>query len=316
MEKLLQNAVDSIQIGVEDYQSNDPRRSLSAARNFFSGILLLAKQALVVSAPTADPDLVLAARSRPETDGKGGMKYKAVGLQTVDFSELGERLKGFKIKVDHASLRDLNTIRNDIEHRYTEEPARAVKTAIAKAFPVVADLCRYINTSPGTLLGSTWEIMVSVNAVYESERSKCIATFAKIILQSDILNGKDWTCPFCGSHLLYQNDPENSDHEEMRATCQDCGETVDAPKLIARQVAEIYGGDPESIATGNEADSVFVCPYCSIDAYVDLGTTSGCAYCGHEMGECELCECNLNPDNVSWDNERMCGLCDYTMHKD
>ena len=38
---IIQNAIDSIQIGVEDFESDDDRRSVSAVRNIAAGILLL-----------------------------------------------------------------------------------------------------------------------------------------------------------------------------------------------------------------------------------------------------------------------------------
>ncbi len=56
MNTLFDNAIQSIQLGVEDYQANDPRRALSAVRNFYAGILLLAKEVLVRTAPGASPE--------------------------------------------------------------------------------------------------------------------------------------------------------------------------------------------------------------------------------------------------------------------
>jgi hypothetical protein len=41
MNKLLENAIISIQIGIDDYFSNDSRRIISCVRNLYSGILLL-----------------------------------------------------------------------------------------------------------------------------------------------------------------------------------------------------------------------------------------------------------------------------------
>lgn len=38
---ILKNAIDSIQVGVEDFQSDDDRRCVSAVRNIGAGILLL-----------------------------------------------------------------------------------------------------------------------------------------------------------------------------------------------------------------------------------------------------------------------------------
>ena len=44
MDSLLTNAVQSIQIGIEDFSSTDPRRILSTVRNLYAGILLLLKE--------------------------------------------------------------------------------------------------------------------------------------------------------------------------------------------------------------------------------------------------------------------------------
>ena len=46
MKELLENAVLSIELGVEDYQTGDERRVLSAIRNLYAGVLLLCKQVL------------------------------------------------------------------------------------------------------------------------------------------------------------------------------------------------------------------------------------------------------------------------------
>jgi hypothetical protein len=50
MNTLFDNAIQSIQLGIEDYEHNDPMRALSAVRNFYAGTLLLAKEVLVRAA--------------------------------------------------------------------------------------------------------------------------------------------------------------------------------------------------------------------------------------------------------------------------
>ena len=75
MNTLFENAVQSLQIGIEDYQSNDPRRPLSAVRNFYAGVLLLAKEVLIRAAPNADPSDVLSTRYKPVPDGSGGVEF-------------------------------------------------------------------------------------------------------------------------------------------------------------------------------------------------------------------------------------------------
>jgi hypothetical protein len=51
MSALFKNAAGSVQLGIEDYQANDPKRALSAVRNFYTGTLLLAKEILVGAVP-------------------------------------------------------------------------------------------------------------------------------------------------------------------------------------------------------------------------------------------------------------------------
>jgi hypothetical protein len=53
MNSLFDNAIQSIQIGIEDYEANEPKRALSAVRNFYAGTLLLAKEVLVRAVPKA-----------------------------------------------------------------------------------------------------------------------------------------------------------------------------------------------------------------------------------------------------------------------
>lgn len=106
---------------------------------FYAGVLLLAKEVLVRTAPAADPKDVLGARYKPVPDGQGGIRYDASD-RTIDFSELGDRFRSFGLKIDQAAPRDLNRIRNDIEHLYSSASPKTVREAIATAFPVVVDL--------------------------------------------------------------------------------------------------------------------------------------------------------------------------------
>lgn len=160
MSALLDNAIASISIGVEDYAREESNRAQSAIRNFYSGVLLLAKEVLVRAAPTAAMEDILAERYRPKPNGTGGVKYVPDGKKTVDFNTLGERFRDFSLDLDQKALKGLNQIRNDIEHKYTTEPSDAVREAIARAFPVVADLFRLLEMSPAEVLGETWQQML------------------------------------------------------------------------------------------------------------------------------------------------------------
>src|SRR5260221_4537785 len=108
MNGLFKNAVDSIVMGIEDYQKNEPKRAFSAVRNFYAGTLLLAKERLLRVAPAANSDLILAAHYKPVPDGKGGIVFESADNRTVDFEEIGKRFKDFKLPIDKAALKDLN----------------------------------------------------------------------------------------------------------------------------------------------------------------------------------------------------------------
>jgi hypothetical protein len=62
MKTILENAVSSIQIGIEDYQSNDPRRVLSVVRNLSAGVLLLFKEKLRQLSPDGSDEVLIKQR--------------------------------------------------------------------------------------------------------------------------------------------------------------------------------------------------------------------------------------------------------------
>ena len=194
----------SIVVEIEDYRRNTRPRALSAVRNFYAGTILLAKEVLVRSVPDADPDEILGARYKPVSDGAGGVAYETVGHNTIDFTQLAVRFNDFGLKISHADLRDLNRIRNDIEHLYTNDPLDAVREAIAKAFPVVVELFRLAEEDPREVLGEAWQTMLEVRSFYEREREQCEMTFEKVDWKSEALAEAPKLCPQCFSHLVEQ----------------------------------------------------------------------------------------------------------------
>ena len=68
-EGILKNAVDSISLGIEDYQlgigdceSSDPRRLVSCTRNLFAGIILLFKHKLAKLSPPGSDEVLIKQR--------------------------------------------------------------------------------------------------------------------------------------------------------------------------------------------------------------------------------------------------------------
>ena len=56
---ILQNAIDSIVMGLEDYQSEDKKRMLSCVRNLYAGMLLLFKYKLVELSPEGSNEILI-----------------------------------------------------------------------------------------------------------------------------------------------------------------------------------------------------------------------------------------------------------------
>jgi transcription elongation factor Elf1 len=273
--------VQSIQLGIEDYQATDPRRALSAVRNFCAGVLLLAKEVLVRQVPDADPDEVLSARYKPVPDRAGGVRYEPMSNQTIDFATLGDRFKDFGLNIDRAALSDLNRIRNAIEHYSTDESRETVREAIAKAFPVVVDLFNLAEEPPHEVLGDAWPIMLDVRAVYEKELERCRASFAKIDWPSKALADASFNCPECNSDLVAQVDPDNTDIQSAECECCSCRAKVDTEKAVERALGLYFDWERYIAMKDAGEDLLDTCPECGVEAYICLGDEVGCAWCGY-----------------------------------
>lgn len=88
MNTILANAVQSIQIGIEDYQSSDSRRVLSAVRNVTARMLLLFKEKLRELSPADSDEVLIKQKIQPELDANVAVIFKGYGKKTVDVCKL------------------------------------------------------------------------------------------------------------------------------------------------------------------------------------------------------------------------------------
>jgi DNA-directed RNA polymerase subunit M/transcription elongation factor TFIIS len=315
MHSLLDNAIQSLQLGIEDYQANDPKRALSAVRNFYAGVLLLAKEVLVRAAPKADPDEILGAQYKPVPDGKGGIDYSAVGHRTIDFNDIGKRFSDFGLSIDRAALNELNRIRNEIEHLYTSSPRESVREAIARAFPVVVDLLRLAEEEPH-VLGDAWPIMLEVRDLYQRELAACQKTFENIEWRSTSMSEAALLCPKCGSHLIAQYDSSNTNLGLVVGQCRACGESTEAEDLIEASLEAYFEVESHVAAKDGGEPPLGVCPECGRNTYIGWQDENACVLCQATLGKCWRCSSDLTPENVSADNSSMCAYCDHVMSKD
>lgn len=313
---LFDNALQSIQAGIEDYGRNDLGRAQSAVRNFYAGVLLLAKEVLVRAAPKAQPGDILGDRYKPVPNKSGGVDFVSVSPKTIDFQGIGQRFRDFGLQISNAELKDLSRIRNDIEHRHTDLPAEAIREAIAKAFPVVVDLFRLAGEEPARVLGETWQTMLEVRQLNERELSACRASFSKVVWESPTLAKAPFSCPTCESALVAQKDLTNTDAQSVECVCRGCGEEIDAETAVTHALATLLESESYSSFSDGEAQPIGTCPECNVEAYLTTEDEYGCAWCGCKLGKCGRCSVGLSPENVSADDSNFCGYCDNLIHKD
>lgn len=316
MSKLFENAIQSIQVGVEDYQANDHRRGSSAVRNFYAGVLLLAKEVLVRAAPNANTDDIIAERYKPMPDGKGGVIFQSASRKTIDFSTIGSRFRDFGLTINRAALDDLARIRNEVEHHFTSHPKQVLREAIAKAFPVVVDLLRLAGEEPHVVLGDAWEVMLNVKEVYEQELKICRSSFDSVKWHSGVLSEAAFNCPYCHSDLVAQHDANNKDCQSVNATCRSCAAEITAETLVEHTLAVHFEAEAYIAATDGGEDPLGICAECGLETYIIDGDEVGCAWCGTVLGSCARCATSLTPTSVSADRSTLCSYCDNVMSKD
>lgn len=318
MPTLFDNAVASIRMGVEDFRQQDPDRDISAVRNFYAGVLLLAKEALIRAAPNADPALVIGAKLKPLPDGAGGIEMRQVGHTTVDFQQISDRAKDFGVSIDQKALKALNIIRNDMEHHYTNESAMAIKAAISKGFPVVASLFRQMDEVPLELLGDAWTTMLETKELYDQELLEARATLAKVSWHSPSINSASFQCDECKSELVEQTDPDNDSQEFVELRCRTCGAFPDIADGIEQAIESKYGGDAYTrYKDGGEDGPIYTCPACGKEALVE--GEDACANCNEPLdykSECFRCGNGISiQDFLDGLDEGLCSYCSYQREK-
>lgn len=319
MSGVFANAVDSIKMGIEDYAQDTPARALSAVRNFYAGVLLLGKELLIRAAPLADPDEVIGAKYAPFPDGKGGVDHVIEGYQTVDFNTLSKRFKDFGIPIDTKGLQELNGLRNHIEHRYTDQPAKTVREAIARAFPIAVAMFQHAGEHPADVLDEAWPIMLDVRALYEAELARCRATFAVVNWVSATVAEQHLRCEECGSDLIEQRDTSNADQEELSLICRSCGAEPEWDNAIAAAVDRALANEAyDRVKDAGESGPIYSCPSCERPTYIDF--ESICAVCGETFdyeSECMRCFNGIPLDDaLAGFDEGLCNYCTHIMGKD
>ena len=140
---------------------------LSAARNYYAGLLLLAKECLVRAAPEAEAIEVIGTNFKPVSDGAGGVVFKPEGDKTVDLQQLQQRFKDFGLPWPKVDIKKLQRLRNDLEHHHLKEPVSALSEAIASSFPMIVDFLVILGEEPQEHLGQVWTTILEQKEAFE-----------------------------------------------------------------------------------------------------------------------------------------------------
>lgn len=316
MKELLENAVLSIELGVEDYQTGDERRVLSAIRNLYAGVLLLCKQVLWnESPPGTDGSLIYKDLVPRKIGGSVLMVPKKPHRNTVDRQQIEERFKELGLTLDWPKLQDLARIRNDVEHLFmTVKPAIA-KEALASAMPVIEQLLvDHLEEEPAALFrDGIWKALLENQDVFEQQQARCAATFDKVDWKYESLAAalSDIRCSKCGSSLVRQIDPDNTSPEALDLDCAECGESLDRDDVIEAAIQESTATAAYIAMTDGGEPPVMTCPECHRDTWV-LG--EGCVLCQCADLICSMCGSETNPDDFNYDDD-MCSYCSWKMDK-
>ncbi|PTW44575.1 hypothetical protein C8J25_1092 [Sphingomonas faeni] len=291
MPSLYDNAVASIRMGVEDYRQQDTQRDVSAVRNFYAGVLLLAKELLIRSAPKASPDLVIAAKIKLSLNASGDVIAVADGKNSIDYGAIHAPLKEFGLLIDRQALDGLQSIRNDLEHKASAHSPAVIRSAISSTFAVVTSLFRQLEEDPATALGEEWQVMLSEKTVYDGELKAARDTLSKVRWFSNSIEGSKFRCLECDSRLIAQMDADNDDQAAVAFKCRSCSAEPDGADLIEDAIEQMFGGDAYLRAkeTGEEGP-IYQCPACERQTLLE--TDEACANCNEPIdyeSTCQLC---------------------------
>lgn len=310
---IIKNAVESIQIGMEDYHSDDSRRMLSAIRNIYAGVLLIYKQKLNTLSPEGDGSLLRVKLKPVLLDGK--VVWRGEGKNTVDKRDIRERFKSLGVgNVDWELLDKLSNIRNDVEHYFSDVPVSQMKETVAGALRLLTEFCEpQLGQKPQDLLGvQCWEMMLDVASFHAAELKRCREKLSAVKWKYEtVADSLDcMRCCYCDSQLI---EPANDGQSEPNFAfiCMDCQQQSDYGEVVGGAVALSlaylnYQREKEGLPWASDQ-----CPRCGELAYVHA--EDACMACHFEFGEykhCDVCGTPLDAEEA-WAGP----LCSYHRHK-
>ncbi|MGN6828531.1 hypothetical protein [Paucibacter sp. M5-1] len=313
MKTLLDNAISSIQIGVEDHTSSDPRRVLSAVRNISAGVLLLFKERLRQLSPSGSDEVLIKQSIRPSRDKSDNISFVGSGAKTVDVQQIKERFNSLGISTDWGRVNAIIKVRNDVEHYVSAEPESRLKELIADTFIVVRDFVTHeLKLEAHELLGDeTWSVLLDVSDVYEAQRQTCLAELDRLKWWSPGMAraAAFLRCTHCSSDLVKPDEVGAHLSGMERITCTACSRFMSLEDIIQPALDECFFADQYYSMTKGGDPPLDYCDQCDAVSYiVEDGL---CAKCGQKY---EFQRCGRCSQPLSGEDQRLGGLCSYCSH--
>lgn len=309
---ILNNAVASIQVGVEDYQSQDSRRMLSAIRNIYAGILLLAKEYLARQSPSDSNEALIKERVKVMKRADGSLAAVGVGKKTVDVRLIRQRFSDLGIAFNWKPLDNIQDIRNNIEHYYFAGSHEQLRAAMHDAQILVHSLVvGVLGEHPAKLLGQTcWEVLLNESEIYEAEWQACRKSLEGVqwITARSEQAAEVLCCPKCESNLVRHIGPPASDPADLKLSCGACTAAFDFQDALEATLNNAFFADAHMAVAGGEDTPVQRCPDCHGETFVL--EDNECAYCGFSLPEdaqCLVCAQDLSLEEY----EEFTNLCSY-----
>lgn len=313
---ILQNASDSIVLGLEDYESSDKRRVISCTRNIYAGILLLYKHKLSELSPAGSNEVLLKQRILPVKNTSGDVKWLGKGKMTVSRQQIEQRFKSLNIVVDWKRVDRMAKFRNDVEHYYSPMSHDAMRALIAAAFVLISDFVRkHLYREPRDLFGAdAWNVLTNVAEVYSMEKKRCTDRIQRVEWKFSILEKslQDYLCPECASGLIDISDP-SACREDISFKCLSCGVGWDFEAVAGAAVGEYLAyANFRSIKQGGEP-LIEECPTCMRNSYIIEDNI--CVICEESIeNECSRCYGEILIEE--YDESGLCGWCQQMVSKD
>jgi hypothetical protein len=313
---LLQNAIDSITLGVEDYGNPDSRRAVSCTRNIVAGILLLFKHKLSLLSPPGSDEVLIKQQVLPTFDPSVGLQWQGKGKKTVDVLQIQERFDSLDIEVDWQRMKHITNYRNDIEHYFSVLPHDAVRTLITDSFVIIRDFIRNeLKQDPRAILGSSaWAVLTEVAEIYEKEKQECQEHLEAVDWEYACLESAliEYRCSKCGSGLI--DVTVNGARRETSAfICRSCGKQSSFEELASLAVSDYFAESNYRLGKDGDGPETITCPSCNQDTYVLEENV--CILC-HVTVERECRGCGTQIHYEELDGGEYCSWCAHMMSKD